>query len=103
MKLLSGFRDGKKVPCGIGHFFIAVDIEQFIELQQFKKLTGDILRELRGSKKMPGEEKIYTPGEKEYYHFLERKENGTPVTKTTQDEILTILKERNMNNYKFEF
>jgi len=73
---LSGEKDGKKVPHALGHFFIAIDIEAFTSLDEFKKTTGDILRELRASKKAPGKERIYTAGEKEYLTSIERGKNG---------------------------
>ncbi|HZY24483.1 MAG TPA: Ldh family oxidoreductase, partial [Bacteroidales bacterium] len=66
MKMLNGFKDGKKIPYSVGHFFIVIDINAFTEPDDFKKTTGDILRELRASKKMPGQDRIYTAGEKEY-------------------------------------
>lgn len=84
MKMLTGTMDGKKVPYRIGHFFIAMDISAFTEPEDFKKTTGDILRELRASRKMPGQTRIYTAGEKEYFTWLERKDKGVPFS----DELL---------------
>jgi LDH2 family malate/lactate/ureidoglycolate dehydrogenase len=78
LKMLTGFHDGKKVPYRLGHFFIAIDINAFTEPDDFKKITGDILRELRASKKMPGQNRIYTAGEKEYESWLARKDKGVP-------------------------
>ncbi|MEI6854404.1 MAG: Ldh family oxidoreductase, partial [Bacteroidota bacterium] len=66
MKMLLGLKDGRKIPYPLGHFFIAIDINAFTEPDEFKKITGDILRELRASKKMPGHNRIFTAGEKEY-------------------------------------
>ena len=61
LKQLNGFdADGKKIPYPLGHFFIAIDPARFMGLEVFKKITGSILRELRASKKAPGESKIYT-------------------------------------------
>jgi LDH2 family malate/lactate/ureidoglycolate dehydrogenase len=84
MKMLMGKKDGKKVPYSVGHFFIVIDISAFTDPEDFKKTTGDILRELRASKKMPGQTRIYTAGEKEHYTYLERKEKGVPFN----DELL---------------
>ncbi len=95
------FKDGKKVPYGIGHFFIAINIENFIEPVLFKKIAGSILRELRNSKKMPGQSKIYTAGEKEYLIWLERKDKGAPLTEETLKELQMICKELNITNYDF--
>jgi len=81
LKMLSGIENGKQGPINLGHFFIAINISNFIELESFKKITGDILRTLRASKKAPGAERIYTAGEKEYLAWLERKEHGIPIAK----------------------
>jgi L-2-hydroxycarboxylate dehydrogenase (NAD+) len=78
MKMLLGVLDGKKVPYPIGHFFIVIDINAFTEPENFKKTTGDILRGLRASKKMPGQNRIYTAGEKEHETWLLRKDKGVP-------------------------
>jgi LDH2 family malate/lactate/ureidoglycolate dehydrogenase len=78
MKMLLGFENGKKVPYPIGHFFIVIDISAFTEPDNFKKTTGEILRELRASKKMPGQNRIYTAGEKEHETWLARKDKGIP-------------------------
>lgn len=78
LKMLTGFRDGKKVPYNLGHFFIAIDINAFTDVDDFKRTTGSILRELRASKKMPGQNRIYTAGEKEYEVWMSRKDKGIP-------------------------
>ncbi len=103
LKMLLGFEDGEKVPYKLGHFFMAIDISQFTDVESFKKHTGDILRELRSSKKAPGESRIYTAGEKEHLAWLERKDKGVPVGESLQKEIKTLQKELDLNQYKFSF
>ena len=57
LKGLLGFSlDGKPQPYHLGHFFMAVNINEFTDLEAFKITTGDILRSLRASKKAPGAE-----------------------------------------------
>ncbi len=103
MKQLTGLGDGKKVPFKLGHFFIAINIEFFADLDDFQKTTGDILRQLRASQKVPGAERIYTCGEKEHLIWLERKDKGVPVNKALQDQILVMRDELGLGQYKFEF
>lgn len=103
LKMLTGFRDGKKVPYGLGHFFMAIDISHFIEVDEFKKITGDILRQLRNSKKMPGAERIYTAGEKEHLVWLERKNKGVPAGEELQAEIISMRNEMGLTSYRFPF
>lgn len=103
LKMLSGFQDGKKVPYKLGHFFMAIDISHFIEVDEFKKITGDILRQLRNSKKMPGADRIYTAGEKEYLVWLERKNKGVPAGEELQAEMITMRDEMGLTQYRFSF
>lgn len=102
MKALTGIENGKKVPYRLGHFFIAINIENFTELHEFKKITGDILRELRASKKMPGHDRIYTAGEKEYLNLLERTKNGVPINDALWNEMKTIVQDYQLDEF-YEF
>lgn len=99
MKMLLGIKDGKKVPSPLGHFFIAFDVSAFVELSEFKKTCGDILRDLRGSAKMPGQDRIYTAGEKEYLTWLERKDKGVPLNKPLADEFRQLCHNLDMEAY----
>jgi L-2-hydroxycarboxylate dehydrogenase (NAD+) len=104
MKGLLGFDESdKKVPYHLGHFFIAINISEFVELDKFKKTAGDILRALRNSKKAPGCDRIYTAGEKEYLAYQYRKDKGAPVNAVLQKNMLQIKKELNLNQYHFPF
>lgn len=91
LKMLTGLGEhGEKVPYHLGHFFIAIDTEAFLGAESFKKTAGDILRDLRASKLAPGENRIYTAGEKEYLTWLERKDKGVPVGEAVQKEFITV-------------
>lgn len=90
LKALSGIRDGNKVPYDLGHFFIAISVEAFTDLNSFKRDAGSILRELRNSKKAPGHDRIYTPGEKEYLARLEREKTGVPIGEALEKDIAEI-------------
>ncbi|ACR79209.1 MULTISPECIES: Ldh family oxidoreductase [Kosmotoga] len=102
LKMLTGFDEqGNRVPYRIGHFFIAINIEAFTELENFKKTTGEILRALRNSKKAPGAERIYTAGEKEYLTWLERKDKGAPLNHVLREQLVQLRDEFNLDQYKF--
>ncbi|HWR23523.1 MAG TPA: Ldh family oxidoreductase [Feifaniaceae bacterium] len=94
--------NGNWKPGHLGHFFLVIDPEAFLGLEQFKKTTGDILRALRASKKAPGEERIYTAGEKEYLVWLERRDTGVPVGEAVQKELLAVRDHLNLP-HKFPF
>jgi LDH2 family malate/lactate/ureidoglycolate dehydrogenase len=101
--LLGSGPDGKAQPYHLGHFFIAININEFTELAEFKKTTGEILRELRASKKAPGQKRIYTAGEKEYLAWLERKDKGVPIDEELQKQITQMAQELNLTGYDFSF
>jgi len=103
LKALTGMaEDGSKRPYHLGHFFIAIDPEAFLGEKEFRKIAGDILRALRSSEKAPGEERIYTAGEKEYLVWLERKDKGVPVGESVQKELVEMRDAYNLP-YVFPF
>lgn len=103
MKALSGVApDGSPQMYHLGHFFFVVDPDAFCGQETFKKIAGDICRELRASKKAPRYDRIYTAGEKEYLCWLERKDKGVPVGEAVQAEILAIRDELGLS-YRFPF
>jgi len=103
MKLLMGVKDGKKAPYPIGHFFIVIDINAFTDPDNFKKTTGDILRELRASKKMPGQNRIYTAGEKEHDTWLSRKDKGVPFNDQLLEEFRGLCNSYDLMEYLHYF
>ncbi len=94
--------DGKK-RLKVGHFFLAINIESFIPLDSFKQTAGNIMRGLRSAKKAPGEDRIYTAGEKEYYAEVERNKKGIPINENLQQDIKTMQKELGLDKYSFPF
>ena len=99
MKMLMGSKDGKKIPYSLGHFFIVIDISAFTDPDDFKKTTGDILRELRASRKMPGQNRIYTAGEKEYDTWLQRKDKGVPFNIELLEEFWELCNSYDLKEY----
>lgn len=94
--------DGQK-RLKVGHFFLAINVESFIPLDSFEQTAGNIMRDLRSSKKVPDKERIYTAGEKEYIAEQERVKTGIPLNKNLQQDILTMQKELGLTQYKFTF
>jgi LDH2 family malate/lactate/ureidoglycolate dehydrogenase len=70
--------------------------------QIFRNIAGNILRELRASKKMPSESRIYTAGEKEYITYLERRHKGVPVNEALKKQMIQMRDEKQLK-YKFTF
>ncbi len=104
LKQLSGFNeDGKYAPHCLGHYFQAIDISCFAELDDFKRKVGDVLRALRDARKAPNAERIYTCGEKEYDASVEREKTGIPIGLSIQEEMIVMRDELGLDGYTFEF
>lgn len=98
------FEGNEKVfdPYRLGHFFIAVDIEAFIELDTFKETTNEILKQIAESQKMPGADHIYVAGEKEYTIIQERQKTGVPISEATQLQLQQMIEEMNLDSDKYD-
>ncbi len=91
LKHLASFApDGSACKQQLGHFFMAIDIAAFTEVSVFKKTTGDILRELRASKTLPGEDRIFTAGEKEWENEERILACGVPINKALQKDLAAV-------------
>jgi len=87
----------------VGHFFLAINTESFIGLDSFKKTAGNIMKDLRGSRKIPSIDRIYTAGEKESIAENKIKINGVPINKSLQNDIKIMQTELGLDKYKFPF
>jgi LDH2 family malate/lactate/ureidoglycolate dehydrogenase len=103
LKMLLGKKDGEKVPYSLGHFFIAIDINSFTAPEDFKATTGDILREIRSSRKMPGQPRIYTAGEKEHDTWMKRKDKGVPFGDELLQEYRGLCRNYGLEEYLMYF
>lgn len=91
LKMLNGYDEaGKKIPYPLGHFFLAINIEEFVDLPRFQAIAGDILRQLRASRKAQGQDQIFTPGEKEHLAWEFRKSRGCPVPPPLQRDMVKL-------------
>ena len=104
LKMLSGIgENGEKIHYPLGHFFIAIDTEAFMGAETFKKTAGEILRQLRASEKAPGQERIYTAGEKEHEVRQFRKDRGVPIGGALQKEFISMRDELGLTQFVFPF
>ena len=103
MKALTGVNEnGDPQMYHLGHFFFVVDPEAFVGREEFRKIAGNICRELRNSRKAPGEERIYTAGEKEHDIWLFRKDKGVPVSEGVQKDLISVRDALGLD-YHFSF
>lgn len=82
--------DGSKQPISLGHFFLVINPDFFLGGEAFRKTAGDICRALRASKKAPGQERIYTAGEKEWDVWQVRRDKGVPMGEGVQKDFMAV-------------
>ena len=82
-------KEGKIVPPNVCHFFMALKIENFIDLDEFKDKMDDLIDRLKNSAKADGQNRIYIHGEKEYEKYEKYQLAGIPL----EDKVYDILKE----------
>lgn len=95
--LLGQDENGKPAPYCLGHFFLAINIDFFTDIETFRKTTGAICRELQNSQLFPGKARIYVAGEKEYELGELIKAEGVPIIPNLEKAIQTMQSELNLN------
>ncbi|MBE0685286.1 MAG: Ldh family oxidoreductase [Anaerolineaceae bacterium] len=87
----------------IGHFFMAINIENFIPLATFKKITGNIMRDLRNSPISPDQSRVFTAGEKEYINTQKVLAEGVEIPPAVQKNLLTLQAELGLSRVNLGF
>jgi L-2-hydroxycarboxylate dehydrogenase (NAD+) len=72
-------RDPEPVRADIGHFFGAIDVTRFRDLDAFKADMDDLLQSLKDSPKAEGHDRIYVAGEPEWECEERRRREGIPL------------------------
>lgn len=104
LSALSGVKpDGSPKHFRVGHFFMAINIENFVDLEEFKHTTGEILRELRASRKAPGQDRIYTAGEKEFENEIRIRCAGVSINPNLQKDLKFVRDKLELSQYEFPF
>jgi LDH2 family malate/lactate/ureidoglycolate dehydrogenase len=81
-----------------GHFFLAVDIKKFMPLDLFKQRVDTVSNRIRGSRKAPGSERIYMPGEKELDNDVKAQEAGFYPGEMVLDNLRALAEDIGMMN-----
>ncbi len=80
----------RSVGKGIGHFFGAMQIEGFVDVDEFKKQIDDYIRTLRTTKPAPGTNGPLIPGDPEREAEEIRSKEGIPLIRPVIEELLDI-------------
>lgn len=72
---------------GVGHFFCLLNIAAFLDLDEFKRRIDDTIDRIKSSKRRPGVEEIFVPGERSARNALANEAQGIDVSDETFAEL----------------
>ena len=78
----------RKNNADVGHFFAAIKVENFRPIAEFKADMDSYIRELKLAPKMPGKDRIYIHGEKEFENAEKYTKEGVPLLTEIVDGLI---------------
>jgi LDH2 family malate/lactate/ureidoglycolate dehydrogenase len=87
------FNKDQTTPTNTGQAIMAISVEAFAPVAQFKRNVDDIVRQMRNSPRMPGVERIWLPGEQSYTKRQDRTKNGIPIPAALKKSLDTLAEE----------
>ena len=76
-----------------GQAIMALSIEAFMPPADFKKTVDALIRDIRGSRRLPGVERIWLPGEQSHAKSLDRRAHGIPMPKPLRESLDAVALE----------
>ena len=87
---LTPYSDNSKLD--VAHTFVAIDIQWFMLVEEFKNRMNCFIQEIKSSRLRPGFNEILIPGEMEHRRELKYKESGIPLDSQTFDSLNDLAK-----------
>jgi LDH2 family malate/lactate/ureidoglycolate dehydrogenase len=85
---------------GLGHFVMALNIESFMSVEEFKKRMDSMIQMMKASKLQPGVKEIIVAGEPEFRKEKERRVNGIPLSVNVIEKITDFAREVGLTSVK---
>ena len=73
------FNNDDTTPTNTGHVIVAINIAMFRAPAEFKRSVDELIRDIRGSKRLPGIDAIRLPGEQSHAKREARTKHGIPL------------------------
>jgi len=80
-------------PTNTGQAIAAIAIETFMPVAEFKRAVDQVVRDIRNSRRLPGVERIWLPGEQSHAKLLDRRAHGVPMPKALRDSLDTVARD----------
>jgi L-2-hydroxycarboxylate dehydrogenase (NAD+) len=76
-----------------GQAIIALSIEAFMPPVEFKRSVDALIRDIRQSRRLPGVDRIWLPGEQSHAKQLDRRARGVPIPKALRESLDAVARE----------
>jgi LDH2 family malate/lactate/ureidoglycolate dehydrogenase len=76
-----------------GQAIAALAVETFMPAGEFKRAVDQVIRDIRNSRRLPGVERIWLPGEQSHAKLLDRRAHGVPMPKSLRDSLDTVARD----------
>ena len=87
------FNKDDKTPTNTGQAIMAISIEAFAPAAEFKRKVDEVVRQMRGSARLPGFDRIWLPGEQSHLKRQDRAANGVPLPPVLRDSLDKLANE----------
>jgi L-2-hydroxycarboxylate dehydrogenase (NAD+) len=76
-----------------GQAVVAIAIDAFSPVAEFKRNIDTVIRSIRESARMPGVERIWVPGEQSHLKRLDRVANGIPMPSSLKESLDAVARD----------
>ncbi|MDD4903672.1 MAG: Ldh family oxidoreductase, partial [Candidatus Bipolaricaulis sp.] len=74
----------------VGHFFLALQVDAIRDLGPFGDTMDALIREMKNAAKVPGQDRVYIHGEKEFERAERCTTQGVPLLKVAIEQLSTV-------------
>src|SRR5688572_9407338 len=92
-KAVVDFNADDTTPTNTGHAIVAINVEAFQSVPEFKRAVDTLVRDLRNSRALPGVSRIRIPGEGSHAARAERRALGIPLPGPLRTALDTLASE----------
>jgi L-2-hydroxycarboxylate dehydrogenase (NAD+) len=79
-----------------GQAIMALSIGAFMPPAEFKKAVDGFIRDIRHSRRLPGVDRIWLPGEQSHAKRIDRRAHGVPMPKPLRESLDAVARELNI-------
>jgi L-2-hydroxycarboxylate dehydrogenase (NAD+) len=76
-----------------GQAIAALSIDAFMPAIEFKRTVDRVIRDIRDSRRLPGVERIWLPGEQSHAKLLDRRAHGVPMPKSLRESLDAVARD----------